>query len=167
MAPGLYVDARRDVDGRLVYLSERLRDGVVTLEAAAWLLGLTSEWFGWLFVALPRGRHFPRLAPLGLRPVRHLGDWTEADVVTVTVPYTPGITVRCFTPLRTFAELAGARRLDSAREVGRALLRTGERPEALLEAMLKRGLPRSRAADVLFELFAPESHLAPSSAEEE
>lgn len=158
VAPGLYVDARRHVDGRLAFLSARVPEGAVTLEAASWLLGLTSEWYGWLYVALPRGRHFPRTAPLGLLCAKHRGEWTEADVVTVPVPYTPGIAVRCFNPLRTFAELAAAGSLDSAGEVGRELLRTGERPETLLESLLRLGLKRRRVGDVMFELFAPEAH---------
>lgn len=71
VAPGLYVDARRPVDGRLAYVCARVPEGVITLEAAAWLLGLTAEWFGGVDVALPRGRHFPRTAPPGLSCARH------------------------------------------------------------------------------------------------
>jgi hypothetical protein len=158
VAPGLYVDARRQVDGRLAYVSARVPEGVITLEAAGWLLGLTAEWFGGVDVAMPRGRHFPRTAPLGLSCARHRGEWTDADVVSVAVPEAPGISVRCFTPLRTLGELAAAGHVDTAGEVARSLLMEGERPEALVESMLGLGLARRRTGEVLFELFAPEEH---------
>lgn len=66
-------------------------------------------------------------------------------MVTVAVPDTPGISVRCFTPLRTLGELAAAGHVDTAGEVGRALVGAGERPEALVESMLRLGLTRRTA----------------------
>jgi len=158
VAPGLYVDARRPVDGRIAHVCARVPEGVITLETAAGLLRLTGEWFGTVDVALPRRHHFPRTAPVGLRCARHGGAWTEADVVTVAVPGPPGIAVRCFRPLRTFGELAAAGHVDTAGEVGRALVGAGERPEALVESMIRLGVTRSRAGDVMFVLFAGEAH---------
>ncbi|MEN9799351.1 MAG: hypothetical protein RL653_3047 [Pseudomonadota bacterium] len=35
VVPGLFVDARREIDERWIYLDARLPDGVVTLESAA------------------------------------------------------------------------------------------------------------------------------------
>ncbi|MEN9799887.1 MAG: hypothetical protein RL653_3584 [Pseudomonadota bacterium] len=161
VAPGLYVDGRRDLDVRLVFVAARLPGAVITLESAAGLLGLVGEWFGSLHVVLPRGRHLPRTSPLGLRCVKRRGDWTGEEVVSVTPPGLRGVEVRCFKPLRTFAELAAAGCLDSAGDVGRELLERGEHPEVLLEALLRLGLTRRRAGDVMFEVFAPVAHRTP------
>lgn len=161
VAAGLYVDGRSDQDDRLVFVAARIPEGVITLESAVGLLGLSIDWFGPLHVVLPRGRHFPRTSPRSLQCVRRHGDWTEADVVNVQPPGLRGVTVRCFTPLRTFAELAAAGCLDSAGDLGRVLLERGERPEALLEATLRLGLTRRQAGDVMFEVFAPVGHRTP------
>lgn len=156
LVPGLFVDARREVDERWVYLAAKLPDGVVTLESASALHGLVPAWSGPVQVVLPRGRHLPRIVPRGVQFVTRRGEWSDEDLVCVSSPGTGGVSVRCFSPLRTFGELAAEGHLESARRAGRELLSRGERAHTLLEVMLRLRTSRRQASDTLFELFAPD-----------
>jgi hypothetical protein len=139
---GLYVDARRPLDVRWVVLHARVPRGVVTLETAAVSHGLLDRHEGPLWVALPHGWKAPRTVRSGIAFQHLRAGWCEAELEPFHPPGLPGLELRRFTPVRTFAELLAAGRFGAAEDVGRALLAGGFALEALEAALDARGVRR-------------------------
>ncbi len=139
---GLYVDAKARMDVRWLVLHARVPRGVVTLETAAVSHGLLDTDSGPLWVALPHGWRPPRTGLSGLA-FQHLRvGWDASELECFHPPGLPGLELRRFTPVRTFAELLAAGRFGTAEEVGRALLARGVPSEALGAALSARGVRR-------------------------
>ncbi|MEN9798249.1 MAG: hypothetical protein RL653_1945 [Pseudomonadota bacterium] len=101
--------------------------------------GLTMD-LRW--VALPHGWRPPRTGLSGLA-FQHLRvGWDASELECFHPPGLPGLELRRFTPVRTFAELLAAGRFGTAEEVGRALLARGVPSEALGAALSVRGVRR-------------------------
>lgn len=146
---GLYVDARLPMDVRWVVLHARVPRGVVTLETAAVSHGLLDRDTGPLWVALPHGCKPPRSARSGLAFQHLRGGWSDSDVEPFHPPGLPGLELRRFTPLRTFAELLAAGRFGLAEDVGRALLAGGLSSDALEASLEARSVRRDTAKRTL------------------
>jgi hypothetical protein len=137
---GLFVEARpaRPVDLRWVLLHARVPLGIVSLETAAASQGLLPWGTGPLWVALPHSEHPPRSVIGGLAFQYLRAPWSLEELEPFSPPGMPGMELARFVPVRVFVELAAARRLGAATDVGRALLERGGAPGDLDLALLRR-----------------------------
>ena len=148
---GLYVDAKAfpPLDVRWVVLHARVPRGIVTLETAAASHGLLPWPGGPLWMALPHSEHPPRTSIGGLAFQYLRAPFSSEECEPFNPPGMPGLELLRFVPLRVFAELATARRMGAAEEVGRGLRERGVPEADLASALAKRRVGSATARRLL------------------